>query len=143
MKLWLLSLAGLWALSSAMAADAVANKESAHRIVFEFVSDDSEQRESLLNNIENVLKALGPAAEIIVVAHGGGLSLLQSPEAAIRRRMEELVKKQVTFAACENTMRRKNVSKESLLPLAKTVDSGVAEVVRKQEAGWAYIKSGH
>jgi intracellular sulfur oxidation DsrE/DsrF family protein len=28
------------------------------------------------------------------------------------------------------------------LPFAITVDSGVAEVVRKQEAGWSYIKSG-
>jgi intracellular sulfur oxidation DsrE/DsrF family protein len=31
---------------------------------------------------------------------------------------------------------------EDLMPLATTGDSGVAEVVRKQEAGWSYIKSG-
>ena len=29
---------------------------------------------------------------------------------------------------------------EDLFPFASTVDSGVAELVRKQEAGWAYIK---
>jgi intracellular sulfur oxidation DsrE/DsrF family protein len=48
----------------------------------------------------------------------------------------------VTFAACENTMRRMNVTREMLLPFAVTVDAGVAELVRKQEAGWAYIKAG-
>jgi intracellular sulfur oxidation DsrE/DsrF family protein len=39
-------------------------------------------------------------------------------------------------------MRRKNVSRGELLPFATTVDSGVAEVVRKQEQGWSYVKSG-
>jgi intracellular sulfur oxidation DsrE/DsrF family protein len=39
-------------------------------------------------------------------------------------------------------MKKKNVRKDDLLPLATTVDSGVAEVVRKQEAGWSYVKSG-
>jgi intracellular sulfur oxidation DsrE/DsrF family protein len=38
-------------------------------------------------------------------------------------------------------MRRKGVSKDQLVPFATTTDSGAAEVVRKQEAGWSYIKS--
>jgi intracellular sulfur oxidation DsrE/DsrF family protein len=40
-------------------------------------------------------------------------------------------------------MKRKQLTKDDLLPFAITVDSGVAEVVRKQAAGWSYIKSGH
>ena len=55
--------------------------------------------------------------------------------------MRDLSQAGVVFAACENTMKKKNVAKEDLLPFATTVDSGVAEVVRKQEAGWAYLKS--
>lgn len=39
-------------------------------------------------------------------------------------------------------MKRMRVTKEELLPFAVTVDSGVAEVVRKQEEGWSYIKGG-
>ena len=39
-------------------------------------------------------------------------------------------------------MKKQNVTKDQLLPFVTTVDSGVAEVVRKQEAGWAYIKGG-
>lgn len=39
-------------------------------------------------------------------------------------------------------MRRRNVTTADLLPFAGQVDSGAAEVVRKQEAGWSYLKSG-
>jgi uncharacterized protein len=39
-------------------------------------------------------------------------------------------------------MRRLNVKQEDLMPFAVTVDSGIAEVVRKQEAGWSYIHAG-
>jgi len=37
-------------------------------------------------------------------------------------------------------MRDRNLTDEDLFPFASTVDSGVAELVRKQEAGWAYVK---
>jgi intracellular sulfur oxidation DsrE/DsrF family protein len=57
-------------------------------------------------------------------------------------RMKKLADAGVLCAACENSLRKKNVPKAALLPLVTTVDSGVAEVVRKQEAGWSYIKSG-
>jgi intracellular sulfur oxidation DsrE/DsrF family protein len=39
-------------------------------------------------------------------------------------------------------MPRLHVTQKELLPLAPTVDSGTAEVVRKQEAGWSYLRSG-
>ena len=57
-------------------------------------------------------------------------------------RMQKLSESGVVFAACENSMEKKQVTKADLLPFVTTVDSGVAEVVRKQEAGWSYIKSG-
>lgn len=39
-------------------------------------------------------------------------------------------------------MKKKRVTKDHLVPVATTTDSGEAEVVRKEEAGWSYIKSG-
>jgi intracellular sulfur oxidation DsrE/DsrF family protein len=39
-------------------------------------------------------------------------------------------------------MRRLKLQKSDLFDFVVTVDSGVAEVVRKQEAGWAYLKGG-
>jgi intracellular sulfur oxidation DsrE/DsrF family protein len=38
-------------------------------------------------------------------------------------------------------MRKHNIDKSQLLKEAFTVPSGVAELVLKQEAGWAYLKA--
>ena len=48
----------------------------------------------------------------------------------------------MAFIACENTMKKKGVTKGQLHAFVSTVDSGVAEIVRRQEQGWSYIKSG-
>jgi intracellular sulfur oxidation DsrE/DsrF family protein len=36
-------------------------------------------------------------------------------------------------------MKKRKVTTEDLVPFAGQVDSGIAEVIKKQEAGWAYI----
>ena len=100
-----------------------------------------EQWEALLNIVENVRKALGANTQVEVVAHGKGLGILLK-ESIVKDRLEKIAGAGVVFAACENTMKKKGVTKDQLLPAATTVDSGVAEVVRKQTAGWAYVKSG-
>lgn len=115
-----------------------------HRVVFELTSDDPKVWEALLNNIENVQKALG-SVSVEVVAHGKGLALLtaaRNTEAPLRERMTKATANAVVFAACENTMKRQAVAKTDLLPFATTVDAGVAEVVRKQEGGWSYVRTG-
>ena len=118
------------------------SSDKAHRIVFEVTMEGPEQWTAALNNVENIRVALGTAIEIEVVAHSKGLGMLISKDNALTDRMKMLADGGVVFAACENTMRRKNVKKEDLLPFATTVPSGVAEVVLKQEAGWAYLKGG-
>jgi len=116
--------------------------DKAHRIVFEVTMEGPEQWTAVLNNVENLRTALGAAAEIEVVAHSKGLGMLVAKDNALADRMKNLADGGVAFVACENTMKKKNVTKDELVPFAKTTDSGVAEVIRKQEDGWSYIKSG-
>jgi intracellular sulfur oxidation DsrE/DsrF family protein len=80
--------------------------------------------------------------EIEVVGHNAGLGMMLLKDVELSDRMKKLAHGGVILAACENTMRMKRVTQADLLPFVTTVDSGVAEVVRKQEAGWAYLKSG-
>lgn len=113
-----------------------------HRAVFELTSNDPLVWDSLLNNVENLRAALPPTA-VEVVAHGKGLAMLvASSSTPVAKRLDRLAQAGVVFAACENTMKKKKVAKADLVPVATTVDAGVAELVRKQEAGWSYLRSG-
>jgi len=128
---------------AACATNSPANAVRPHRVVMEVSSDDPKVWDALLNNIENLRHTLGPDATAVeLVAHGGGLGMLLGSNQAQAERMARLSGDGVVLAACENTMRRKKVNRADLLPFATTVDSGVAEVVRKQEQGWSYVKSG-
>ena len=48
----------------------------------------------------------------------------------------------MVFAACQNSMRVQKVTTEDLLAFATQVDSGVSEIIRKQEADWSYVRAG-
>lgn len=115
----------------------------AHRVVFELSTDHTPSWNALLNNVENVQAHFGAAnTEIEVVAHGPGIGLVLKSNPALADRMEALSKQKVVFAACNNTLTRKKIPSEDLLPFVTVVPAGVAEVILKQEAGWAYVKAG-
>ncbi len=112
-----------------------------HKVVIEVVSNDPQQWNQLMNNVENLRAALGNKTLVEVVALGEGLKLLVKSDEPIVARMKKLSVAGVKFAACENTMKKQNVTKAQLLDFSITVDSGVAEVIRKQEEHWAYLKN--
>jgi len=87
-----------------------------------------------------MLKEAGPTFDIEVVCHGGGIGLLVQNQSGHAAEIERLSKEGVRFVACENTMRDKSIPQESLLPGVGTVPSGAVEIVRKQQAGFAYFQ---
>ena len=117
--------------------------ERKHRVVIEVTRDGADQWTAALNYADNLRKAFGLAdSEIEFVGHYAGLNMMLAKNAGLSERMKKLADGGVVFAACENSMRKMNVTKTDLLPFAMPVDSGVAEVVRKREAGRSYLKSG-
>lgn len=137
------ALAALAIVTASLSGVSAAQERKTHRIVFEVTSGDSQVWDAVLNNIENVRKAFGASTtEIRVVAHGKGIDLVRKSNMAAGERVAAVSGPDVQFVACENTMRRLKLEKADLFPAAGTVDSGVAEVARLQEAGWAYIRSG-
>jgi len=118
-----------------------------HRVVFEVAIADAVKWEAALRNGENVQESLSEkTTRIEVVAHGKGIGMLLARTAAADPEMKVTVERLhgegVVFAVCENTLRKVQMTKDHLVPLATTVDSGVSEVIRKNGAGYAYIKSG-
>lgn len=144
-----LSLAALTALPlTAITAEPVKPAaDKTHKVVFEVAIDGVEKWAGALRNVENVQKALGAkTTKIEVVTHGKGVGMLlaqtSADDAELKAKLEKLHADGVVFAACENTMKREKIEKKDLIELTTTVDSGVSEVIRKQEEGYAYIKSG-
>lgn len=129
---------------TATSAGSMAGSRSAkhmHRIVFQVSVNDPERWADVLANAENLQKAFGPdTTQIEVICFGKGLDMLLNTDAPLAGRIAKDHAAGMAFAACRNTLRARNLAPADLLPAATPVDSGVAEIVRKEEAGWAYIK---
>lgn len=118
-------------------------RASDYKVVFDLTSDNQKLWDTLLNNVENVRKELGAKTEIEVVVHGNGLGLLLSKTNFQKARIAKQSSEGIKFLACENTMKRKNVNKTDLYEFVGTVPAGLAEIIRKQQEGWSYVKIGH
>ena len=133
-----------FSLTAAHARDGETASVAKHRVVFHVNVADEERWQEVLTNVENVEKAFGADhVEIEVVAHGAGIGLVQRKNAALADRIATIEKTGPVFAACSNTLRKKNLAAADLAAGVKVVDSGVAELIRKQEAGWTYVKLGY
>lgn len=110
-----------------------------HRIVFQ-MSEPEDAWGSMVAHVTSIQKAFAKdGSEVEVVFYGGGLDMLRNTNSAYEERLKILADSGVTLAACQNAMRFKNVKTEDMFPFVAQVESGVAELARKQEAGWAYI----
>ncbi len=113
-----------------------------HKIVMQFTNSDSISQTSVVLQVKNIRAAL-PNAQIEVVCHGPGLDLLQTTKSKAAALVAEWSGKGVVFAACGNTLKRRNLKKEDLLPSAIVVPSAMVELTLKQEKKWAYLKGAH
>ena len=112
-----------------------------HKVVIQLNTADTAAWSSTIGNIKNLQKIWPGAIQVEVVAHGKGLDLLVKAKTHLAAEVEALSKDGVVFSACENSMKKHNVTKADLLMVAGTVPSGVAELVLKQELGWSYLKA--
>jgi intracellular sulfur oxidation DsrE/DsrF family protein len=113
-----------------------------HHAVFQMTDPKGDEWDHLLAHVINMRKAFATdgGVEIEVVFFGAGLDMLRKTNIDDAAIFADFATQGVKLAACQNSMRDRNVKTEDLFPFASQVDSGVAELVRKQEAGWAYLK---
>lgn len=116
---------------------------SPHRVVIEVNSPNHLVYGTVLNNAANLRKALAPEpVEIEIVCHGEGLAMLTAKENALTKRLAETQKTGTHLVICANTLKGKKMTAARLVPGVTVVPSGIAEVVKKQEAVWSYLKGG-
>lgn len=113
-----------------------------HRIVFQLTTSDTLSHKALMKQLGNIL-TLSPTAQLEVVCHGPGLSMLVNQTSIVAKKISEFSGKGVDFMACQFSMKERKVAKEELHSNAKIVPGGILEIVQKQEQGWSYIKAGN
>ena len=64
-------------------------------------------------------------------------------KSSVAEDVEALAKKDnITFVACQGTMKRHKITDDQLIPGLTQVPDGILEIVTKQAEGWGYIKEG-
>jgi intracellular sulfur oxidation DsrE/DsrF family protein len=144
-KFWVGLVGGLLLVagSSFVQADEAA-KQVKHRVVVEVNFEGHDQWEAVLHNVYNLKKALEPdgGVQVEIVTLGKGVGILQTQDADILARLKALADSGDEIGICNNTCNAKHIEKKDLASYVTIVDSGVAEVVRREEQGWSYLKGG-
>ena len=117
------------------------------KVIFHLTSGESEIAEELLDQVElvaNSYERSNRRLRIEVVANNEGLHLFQRGRTQHEDRINAIYTRydNITFAACGATRARLSNSGDftELIPQAIVVDSGVAEITRRQLQGWKYIR---
>jgi uncharacterized protein len=100
-------------------------KNAKHRVIMEITSADTAAWKGALNNIRHLKEKWNADVDIEIVAHGPGVDMLVKEKANQQKQMGELKNEGVRFAACMNSMKARNISKEALVTEAETVPSAL------------------
>lgn len=118
------------------------------KVLFHLNSYKAEAVSEALNEVESVLQhynRTGQNAIVEFVTNGNGLTLLRKDVTRHAEQIKAMQRKypNLVFVACQNTIDR--LKKEhnitaKLLDGVMVIDSGVAQIMRRQQQGWAYIQ---
>lgn len=121
-------------------ADPQPDFDNPRRIMLQLTTDDPKIVNRILSHAINLQKAYGmDNVEIAVIAYGPGMWALYRETSKVRERIESLLKYDVTFYGCANTMDVTGHSEADLIEGVDFVQAGIAEIVERQLKGWIYV----
>jgi len=109
-----------------------------HKIVYQLSESDSLSQIAMVEMIKNI-KREWPAAEIEVVCQGSGVFFLTTNKTFVADAIARMGEEGVVFAACNNSMKKRSLTMDELVPEAIVVPSALVELAAKQEGGWSYL----
>ncbi|MGA7595531.1 MAG: DsrE family protein [Gallionella sp.] len=122
---------------NAVAAEKHAGKD---RLVIQVSDADSGNWNLALNNANNAQQAFGAKKVAIeIVAYGPGIGMLKM-DSIVGNRVADAKKSGISIVACQNTMKHMNLTEADMLPNTSYVPSGVVEIIKKEQHGYAYIR---
>jgi hypothetical protein len=126
----------------------VANGKPSNKVLIHIAYDDTLRLDQSLDEVESLLRYYRDNrqdARVEVVINGKGLELVRVESSVFASRIQYLQKEfdNLTFAACQNTidrLQRERGILVHLLPGVIIIDSGMAELMRRQNQGWTYLR---
>ena len=135
--------AGLMALlllTVGFAATPVAHAADKQGVVIQISDNDPAKWNLALNNAKNIQNDLGKNnVQIEIVAYGPGINMLKK-DSDVGPRLDEVTMEGITVSACQNTMHALKLSEKDMHKSIGYVPSGAVEIIKKQKAGWAYVR---
>ncbi|MDO8706498.1 MAG: hypothetical protein Q7J84_16280 [Sulfuricaulis sp.] len=118
------------------------------KVLFHVSDGQTAHLKSVLDDVEDLMKyyqRTSQKARVEVITNGEGLSLLLAGVSPYRERIQKMQQEyhDLTFVACQNTIDRYQNElglTAKLLPGVVVIDSGVAQIMRRQLQGWAYLQ---
>ena len=112
-----------------------------NRALFQVTDNDPARWNMILNNMTNLKEGVGSeGVEVELIAYGPGILMLKA-DSPVKHRIADAMKSGVHVNACQNTMTGMKLTPADMQPEIGYVPSGVVEVMKKQQQGWAYIRS--
>lgn len=113
-----------------------------HKVIFVITSPDRDEWPVVTTLADHFLAGIKPEpADVEILSYGPSIPIL-AKDSPVAKEIADLEKRGVHFVACRNAMRAHHIAETDLLPGVTSVPSGVVELVRKQEAGYIYVKAG-
>ncbi len=119
-----------------------------HYLAIQVNEDDPRAMNMALNNAQNAeryYRSEGDEVVIEIVTYGPGVRMLMEQASPVAQRVAEakLSMGNITFSACENTIKAMSQSQDAdvtLVDEARVVPSGVVRLMQLQEQGYSYIR---
>jgi len=123
-------------INSIAAVDSAAKE----KLVIQVSDGDAAKWNLALNNAKNVQQACGAdKVDIEIVTYGPGIGMLKM-DSVVANRIDDSKKAGVSIVACQNTMKNMKLTADDMLPNTSYVPSGVVEIMKKQNEGYAYLR---
>ena len=114
------------------------------KVVYHFNTNNPQVNAAGLKNIQNHINALGKEnLTVVALVHSAAWEMVAKERAVPMQveKMHSLIAQGVVFKVCRNTLEEFKLDAQKDLAIPMTVvPAGVAELVKLQQEGFAYIK---
>ena len=111
-----------------------------YNVVFDLTNNEPAIQQRMIVLIKEIISA-SPEAKVEVVFYGNSIAVIDKNKSAVSDDISKLSEnKQVQFRACAIAMKKHDLDDSGLVSGVQSVPDGIYEIVKKQAAGYGYIK---